>query len=51
MYNSVSSISVWDAKLNQMKNMLTNRYDIVIKNLRSQFNLSKDEYEKYFGDL
>lgn len=50
-YNSVSSISAWDSKLNQMKNMLSNRYDIVIKNLKSQFNLSNVEYEKYFGDL
>lgn len=50
-YNSVSSMSMWDGKLNQMKMMLTNRYEIVIKNLKSQFNLTNAEYDKYFGDL
>ena len=50
-YNSVSSISNWDSKLKNMKSMLTNRYNIVIDNLKSQFNLTNQEYEKYFGDL
>lgn len=50
-YNSVSSVKNWDSKLNQMKGMLTNRYDIVLDNMKSQFKLTNAEYNKYFGDL
>ncbi len=50
-YGRLSSISAWKNNLNAFKNSLTTRYNRVINNLRSNFNLSNSEYNKYFGDL
>ncbi len=50
-YGRLSSISQWKNNLNNFKNTLTTRYNKVVNNLRSYFNLSNSEYEKYFGDL
>lgn len=48
MYPSMEN---WRYNLNRFKTSLTNRYNYVIKNVKSDFNLSESEYEKYFGDI
>ena len=50
-YGSLSSMSVWNKRLDLMKTMLENRHKLVISNLKSQFKLSDAEYKKYFGNL
>ena len=50
-YPSLSSMSAWKRNLNSFKSTLTTRYNRVVNNLRSYFNLSNSEYKKYFGDL
>ena len=37
--------------LKNFKSTLTTRYNRVVSNLKSYFNLSNSEYNKYFGDL
>jgi len=48
MYTSMND---WRYNLNRFKESLSNRYNYVIKNIKSDFNLSDSEYEKYFGDI
>ena len=50
-YGRLSSMGAWRNNLKNFKNNLTTRYNRVVKNLRSYFNLSNSEYNKYFGDL
>jgi len=46
-----SSISSWHNNLNNFKQMIKNRYNYVLGNLKREFSLSNDEYNKYFGEL
>ncbi len=50
-YSNLYSISRWKSNLSNFKSTLTTRYNRVTSNLRSYFNLSNSEYNKYFGDL
>ena len=50
-YGRLSSMGAWRNNLKNFKNTLTTRYNRVVNNLRSYFNLSNNEYNKYFGDL
>lgn len=50
-YSNLYSISRWKSNLSNFKSTLTTRYNRVVSNLRSYFNLSNSEYNKYFGDL
>ena len=50
-YGRLRSMSAWKNNLKTFKNTLTTRYNRVVSNLRSNFNLSSSEYNKYFGDL
>ena len=44
-----SSINTWYYNLNGFKNMINTRYYRVLNRLRSDFNLSNEEYNHYFG--
>lgn len=48
MYTSIQS---WNNNLNRFKNKLTTRYNYVLNNVKTDFNLTDSEYNKYFGDL
>ena len=50
-YARLSSMSAWNRNLKNFKSTLTTRYNRVTSNLKSYFNLSNSEYNKYFGDL
>ncbi len=50
-YGRLSSINSWKNNLKNFKSTLTTRYNRVVSNLQSYFNLSNSEYNKYFGDL
>lgn len=50
-YVRLSSMTRWKNNLKSFKNNLTIRYNNVVNNIRSYFNLSNNEYNKYFGDL
>ena len=50
-YSGLSSMSSWKNNLKNFKNNLNTRYNRVVNNIRSYFNLSNNEYNKYFGDL
>ena len=50
-YARLSSMNGWKNNLKTFKYTLTTRYNRVVSNLRSYFNLSDSEYNKYFGDL
>ncbi len=45
------SVNNWHDNLYNFKQMIKNRYNYVIRNIKSQFYLSNDEYNKYFGEL
>ncbi len=50
-YARLSSMNRWKQNLNNFKSTLTTRYNRVVSNLKSNFNLSNSDYNKYFGDL
>ena len=50
-YARISSMNLWKNNIKGLKNNLTTRYNRVVGNLRNYFNLSNNEYSKYFGDL
>ena len=50
-YSGLNSMSRWKSNINSFKNSYKNRYNKVVNNLRSYYNLSSKEYNKYFGDL
>ena len=41
----------WKSNVNYFKTKLNNRYYYVLRNIKSEFNLSDSEYNKYFGDI
>ena len=43
------NINTWKNSVKSFKNKLTNRYNYVVKNVKSEFNLTSAEYKKYFG--
>lgn len=45
------SMNSWHNNLDSFKDMITNRYNYVVNNLQREFNLSDDEYDKYFKEL
>ena len=49
--SSMGSVNTWKSNINRFKNKVSTRYNYVVNNLKSSFNLSNDEYKKYFGDL
>ena len=51
MYPSLSSMNAWQNNISNLKRSLNNRYNNVVRNLKTYFNLTNSEYEKYFGDL
>ena len=50
-YYNLNSMNRWKNNLQSFKNMITNRYNYVVKNLKSDFSLSDQEYQKYFKEL
>ncbi len=50
-YPGLSSMSRWESNIESFKKSIKNRYNKVLSNLQSNFNLSNSEYKKYFGDL
>ncbi len=50
-YARLNSMSRWKNNVSSFKGSITNRYNKVLKNLKSNFNLSNSDYTKYFGDL
>lgn len=46
-----SSMSNWESNIKGFKTKLSNRYYNVLNRLQSDFNLSYNEYYKYFGDI
>ena len=46
-----SSMDYWRNNLSNFKQIIKSRYNYVLGNLKSQFYLSNDEYNKYFGEL
>ena len=49
--SGITSMEKWESNINSFKNMITKRYKNVIGRLKSDFNLSEEEYKKYFGDV
>lgn len=50
-YSNLNSMTRWNSNLSNFKSMITSRYNYVIKNIKNEFQLSNDEYQKYFKDL
>ena len=42
------SVQGWKNNINLFKTRYSNRYNYVVNNIKSSFNLSQDEYDKYF---
>jgi hypothetical protein len=47
----IISMDNWYSNLNRLKTIIRERYDLVKRNLKSEFKLSDYEYNLYFGDL
>ena len=47
----IKSMDQWYSNLEKLKSMIRERYDLVKRNLKSEFRLSDYEYNLYFGDL
>jgi len=45
------SMTTWENNVDNFKRKLSNRYYNVLGRIRSDFNLSYSEYNKYFGDI
>ena len=50
-YPYLSNMNRWHSNLDNFKKMITNRYNYVTSHVRSEFNLSEAEYNKYFKEL
>lgn len=50
-WKDIKSYDSWQSNLSRFKNAIKLRYDTVVNRLKSEFNLSSEEYNKYFGDL
>ena len=44
-----SSMNGWNRSIKNFKNKFTNRYNYVTNNVKREFNLTNNEYQKYFG--
>lgn len=49
--NLYPSMNNWEKNVKNFKQKLTNRYNYVKKNIKSEFRLTNQEYQKYFGSL
>ena len=49
--SSMGSMNTWKSNLTRFKTKVNTRYNYVVNNLKSSFNLSNADYDKYFGDL
>ena len=49
--NMHSTMNAWIRSIQNFKNKLTNRYNYVIKKVKTEFKLNDNEYLKYFGAL
>ena len=47
----LNNVDNWNNNINKFKNLINTRYQKVINSLKTNFNLSNEEYNKYFGDL
>lgn len=45
------TVDIWNSNIEKEKYVIRNRYEIVKRNLKSEFKLSDSEYNYYFGDL
>ena len=51
-WSYISSVSTWKNNINTLKNRIKTRYNNIIKWIHNNsFELSTDEYKKYFNDL
>ena len=50
-YYEMSSMNAWKNNLKWFKNGIERRYNYVLSKVKSEFNLSDEEYKKYFGGL
>ena len=50
-WHDISSYDRWKNNVAKFKNTYTTRYNYVVSNLRSSFNLSNQEYNTYFSGL
>lgn len=49
--SELTSMGKWENNINSFKDMITRRYKNVVKRVKSDFNLSQEEFEHYFGDV
>lgn len=49
--SELTSMDKWENNINSFKDMITRRYKNIVGRLKSDFNLSEEEYKKYFGDV
>ena len=49
--SELKSMDKWENNINSFKDMITRRYKNVIGRVKSDFKLSEEEYQKYFGDV
>ncbi len=49
--SDLGSMERWKSNINRLKEKLADRYDYVTHNLIEEFNLTQEEYKKYFGGL
>ena len=49
-YNGLS-MDKWKNNINSFKKMINDRYNKVLARIKSDLNLTNDEYKKYFGDV
>ena len=50
-WDQIGSMASWNNSINTLKSNIKNRYNSIVKNLKSGFRLSNEEYKKYFSDL
>ena len=50
-YSGLNSMDKWQSNLNSFKSMINSRYNSVLNRLKGDFNLTLEEYNKYFGDV
>ena len=50
-YSNLSSMNRWKNNLSNFKTMIENRYNYAVKNVKNEFHLSEEEYQKYFKDV
>ena len=50
-YYALSSMNAWRANLKLFKSVIQRRYDYVLSHVKSEFNLTDAEYDKYFKEI